>query len=342
MSSGKALSQQLDAAITALLARGDSLVPAVGAELAPLVSLAFDLRELPRESFRARLKTELERRTDMSTNATPALGTSKDASPAAPIVHWKREGFRTVTPYIVVDGAAQLMDFVKAVFGATERFRVARPDGKIMHAEALIGDSIVEMADGNAEYPSRPMPIHVYVRDVDAAYARALEAGATSYYAPVDQEYGDYDCAVRDALGNNWYIGARKGAEPIPGDVPGLMPFIHAVGTQRLIDFMKAAFGAEELLKVEGPGGAIAHAKMRFGGDAVIELSEARGVSNTLPGLLHMYVPDADAAYARAIAAGATSVTPVADQPYGERNGTLIDPFGNLWTVATHMKDVVF
>jgi PhnB protein len=333
------LSLQLDAAITALLARGDSFVPAVGAELAPLVSLAFDLRELPRESFRERLKKELERRTEM---ATPAVGSSKDASGAAPAVNWKREGFRTVTPYIVVDGAARLMDFVKAVFGATERFRVARPDGKIMHAEALIGDSIIEMADGTEQYPSRPMPIHVYVRDVDAAYARALEAGATSYYAPVDQEYGDYDCGVRDPLGNNWYIGARKGGEPIPADVPGLMPFIHAVGTQKLIDFMKTAFGAEEMLKVQAPDGTIVHAKMRFGGDAVIELSELRGVAKPLPGLMHMYVPDADAAYARAIAAGASVVMAVADQPYGERNGTLMDPFGNMWTVATHIREVKF
>jgi PhnB protein len=336
------LSLQLDAAITALLARGDSFVPAVGAELAPLVSLAFDLRELPRESFRERLKKELERRTDMSANAMPVRGTSNDASGAAPVVHWKREGFRTVTPYIVVDGAARLMDFVKAVFGATERFRVARPDGKIMHAEALIGDSIIEMADGTEQYPSRPMPIHVYVRDVDAAYARALEAGATSYYAPVDQEYGDYDCGVRDALGNNWYIGARKGGEPIPADVPGLMPFIHAVGTQKLIDFMTTAFGAEEMLKVQAPDGTIVHAKMRFGGDAVIELSELRGVAKPLPGLMHMYVPDADAAYARAIAAGASVVMAVADQPYGERNGTLMDPFGNMWTVATHIREVKF
>src|SRR5277367_2197198 len=156
------LSLQLDAAITALLARGDSFVPAAGAELAPLVSLAFDLRGLPRESFRAKLKSEIERRTTMSTNAAPGREAGREGQAAGAGVSWKREGFRTVTPYIVVDGAAKLMDFVKAVFGATERFRVPRPDGKIMHAEALIGDSIIEMADATAEYPPRPMPIHVY------------------------------------------------------------------------------------------------------------------------------------------------------------------------------------
>jgi len=332
-------SQRFDAAVTALLERRDSFVPQAGAELAPLVSLAMDLRELPRESFRTRLKNELERRTTMSTNATPARETGGEPQGSAAKVDWKRKGLRTVTPYLIVDGAAKLMDFVKAVFGAEEIFRMARPDGKIMHAEARIGDAVIEMSDANEQFPARPMPIHVYVRDVDATYARALAAGATSYYAPVDQEYGDYDCAVRDALGNNWYIGARKGANPIPEDVPSLMPFIHAVGTQKVIDFMKAAFGAEELQKVQTPDGTIVHAKMRFGGDAVIELSEWRGVSVPLPGLMHMYVPNADEVYARAVAAGATTLLAPADQPYGERNATVADPFGNYWTIATHIFD---
>ena len=335
-------SQRFDAAVTALLERRDSFVPQAGAELAPLVSLAMDLRDLPRETFRAKLKTELERGTTMATNASPARETSGGAQSGAAKVDWKRKGLRTVTPYLIVDGAAKLMDFVKAVFGGEEIFRMARPDGKIMHAEARIGDAVIEMSDANEQFPARPMPIHVYVRDVDATYARAMEAGATSYYAPVDQEYGDYDCGVRDPLGNNWYIGARKGANPIPEEVPSLMPFIHAVGTQKVIDFMKAAFDAEELQKVQAPDGTIVHAKIRFGGDAVIELSEARGVSNPLPGLLHMYVPNADELYARALAAGATTVFAPADQPYGERNATVIDPFGNYWTIATHTKDVVF
>jgi uncharacterized glyoxalase superfamily protein PhnB len=270
----------------------------------------------------------------MSTNAAPGR--------EAGGVKWKREGFRTITPYIVVDGAAKLMDFVKATFGATERFRVARPDGTIMHAEALIGDAIIEMADATEQYPSRPMIIHVYVRDVDAAYARALEAGAASIYAPMDQEYGDRDCGVRDLSGNVWYIGSALGATPIRPELPSLMPYLHVVGAQKSIDFMKAAFGAEEILKAQASDGSIVHAKMGFGGDAVVELSEAHGAAQPLPGLLHMYVADADAAFSRALAAGAKTVAAVAEQPYGERNGTLIDPFGNMWTVATHIREVKF
>lgn len=329
-------SERLNAAVTALLERRDSFVPQAAAELAPLVSLAMDLREMPRENFLSKLKSELERSTSMASN--PAAAPQTSAKSDAPQVHWKRAGFRTVTPYIVVDGAAKFIDFLKATFGATERMRVPRPDGKIMHAEVLIGDAIVEMADGNAQYPSRPMPVHVYVRDVDAAYQRALDAGATSLYAPMDQEYGDRDCAVRDPFGNFWYIGSAKGATPIRPEYPTLMPFVHAVGAQKFIDFMKSAFGAEELMKAESPDGVIVHAKMQIG-DAVIELSEARPEYQPMPGLLHMYVPDADAAYARALAAGATSVNPPADQPYGDRSANLRDEWGNLWTVATHKFD---
>jgi len=275
----------------------------------------------------------------MATNASPARGTSGETQGAAAKVDWKRKGFRTITPYLIVADAGKFMEFLKAVFGAEEKLRIPRPDGSIMHAEAQIGECMIEMASANAQFPPRPMPMHIYVRDVDAAYARALEAGATSLHPPTDQEYGDRDASVRDAFGNNWYIGSALGAEPIRAEFPNLMPYIHAAGAQKHIDFMKAAFGAEEVMKAQSSDGTIVHAKMRFGGDAVVELSEAHGQYQPMPGLLHMYVPNADEVFARAIAAGATVLLPIADQPYGEHNGTVIDPFGNYWTIATHIFD---
>jgi PhnB protein len=339
-------SQRFDAAVTALLERRDSFVPQAGADLAPLVSLAIGLRDLPRESFRAKLKTELERRATMASRASAPEPTQaaqpETGQEAQSKVHWKRQGFRTVTPYLIVDGAAKFMEFITAVFGATERFRVGRPDGKIMHAEASIGGSIIEFSDANEQFPPRPMPIHLYVRDVDAVYARALAAGVPTLYDLKDQEYGERSFGFRDPFGNFWYPATSKGPNPIPEGLPNLMPYMHAVGAQKVIDFMKAAFGAKELVKELGPGGTIIHAKMGFGDDAVVELSEAHGLAQPLPGLLHMYVANADEVYARAIAAGAKPITPLADQPYGERNSTMVDPFGNYWTVATHMKDVAF
>ncbi len=189
--------------------------------------------------------------------------------------------------------------------------RVPRPDGKIMHAEVLIGDAIVEMADGNEQYPSRPMPIHVYVRDIDAAYhARSRPAQLPTTRRRIrNTAITIAPCAI--AFGNFWYIGSRERRDADSGGVPSLMPFVHAVGTQKLIDFMKSAFAAEELMKVQAPDGVIVHAKMRFGGDAVIELSEARRSIEPLPGFVAHVRADADEVYARAIAAGAKPLTPL-------------------------------
>ena len=87
------------------------------------------------------------------------------------------EGYHTVTPYLVVEGAATVLDFVKQAFGAEEKFRMATPNGKIGHAEVKIGDSIVMMGDAGEEHPAMPAMIYLYVEDCDATYERALAAG---------------------------------------------------------------------------------------------------------------------------------------------------------------------
>lgn len=119
-------------------------------------------------------------------------------------------GFRTVTPYVITKGADAIIGMMKAAFGAKEHMRVPRADGSIMHAALDIGGSMIEMADGAD--PWRPMPcgLHVYVPDVDGAYERALRAGATSVYTPIDQFYGDRECAVLDSGGNYWFIATYK------------------------------------------------------------------------------------------------------------------------------------
>jgi PhnB protein len=119
-------------------------------------------------------------------------------------------GFHSITPYVITTGADAVMAFTKAVFGATERIRVPAGDGKVMHAEMQIDDSVAEFSDGSAEWPPRPCNLHVYVPDADAAYRRALDAGATSLYAPMDQPYGDRECGVADAGGNYWFIATHR------------------------------------------------------------------------------------------------------------------------------------
>ncbi|HEX9444295.1 MAG TPA: VOC family protein [Candidatus Binatia bacterium] len=126
------------------------------------------------------------------------------------------EGYHTVTPCLVAEGAAKLIDFLKQAFGAEERFRMARPDGGVMHAEVKIGDSMVMLGDANEQWKAMPGVIYLYVDDADAVYRRALDAGAASVMAPVDQFYGDRHGGVKDFAGNLWWIGTHK--EDVPPD----------------------------------------------------------------------------------------------------------------------------
>ncbi len=118
------------------------------------------------------------------------------------------EGYHTVTPYLTVRGAAGLIDFVKMALGAEERLRMPGPDGTVGHAEVMIGDSVVMLADA-AEEP-RPSTLHLYVEDADATYERALAAGATSEREPRDEFYGDRMAGVRDAYGNIWWFATHR------------------------------------------------------------------------------------------------------------------------------------
>jgi PhnB protein len=126
------------------------------------------------------------------------------------------EGYRTVTPYLVVESATNVLEFVKQAFGAEEKFRMETPDGKIGHAEVQIGDSIVMMGDAGEENPAMPAMIHLYVDDCDATYERALAAGGTSEREPTDQFYGDRSAGVRDSTGNLWWIATH--VEDVPED----------------------------------------------------------------------------------------------------------------------------
>ncbi len=118
------------------------------------------------------------------------------------------EGHHTVSPYIVVTGVGKLIDFAKQVFGATEVFVSKRPDGSVQHAEIRIGDSIVMMGEG-ADQKNFPAMLHLYMDDVDAVYARAIQAGAKSLREPADQPYGDRAGGVEDAFGNQWWIATH-------------------------------------------------------------------------------------------------------------------------------------
>ena len=111
-----------------------------------------------------------------------------------------------LTPYLIVQGVPQLIDFMKEVFDAEERHRTTRPDGRVVHAEVRIGDSAVMMGEPTGKWKPMPGSIHLYVNDADATYKRALQAGATSLMEPADQYHGDRYGGVEDPAGNHWWI----------------------------------------------------------------------------------------------------------------------------------------
>jgi PhnB protein len=123
---------------------------------------------------------------------------------------YRPEGFHSVTPYLIVNGAARLLEFVQQAFGADNVYRFDRPDGTIMHASFRIGDSMIECADARPEFPAMPTGLHLYVEDADAVYAKAIAAGATSLREPDDKPYGDREGDITDPCGNQWYIATHK------------------------------------------------------------------------------------------------------------------------------------
>lgn len=250
---------------------------------------------------------------------------------------FRRPNFPNIAPYFLVKGAPQFIDFLVSAFDATERIRVPRPDGAIMHAEVAIGNSIIELADANEQYPSRPMTIHLYVPDADATYARALEAGATPVYAPTDDHpSGDRWGEAKDPFGNTWYIATRRGWTAGPEGVLTVQPYLHLRDAHNMIPFAEAALGAIATGVHKSPDGKVLHATIEIAG-ATFEIDESQGDVRPAPAYLHVYVPDTDALYAQAVRAGAISVTPPNDAPYGDRVATVQDPFGNTWFLATYL-----
>jgi PhnB protein len=273
---------------------------------------------------------ELQKQFDEFTEKGEAKETPPSSKP-----NYKREGFNTVTPYMTVEQPAELLEFTRKAFLATEVFRTTGSAGG-MHAETRIGDSML-MIGGGVGLEQRPTAIHLYVPDVDEAYRRAIEAGATSLFEVADMPYGERAGAVQDPTGNRWYIATPF--VPLNEIAEGLHTitlYFHPIGAQGLIDFLQNAFGSEEVMRHQAPDGMILHAKMRIG-DSVIELGESRGPSLPMPTAIYMYVEDVDALYERALQAGGVSVLPPADQPYGDRNAWVKDPFGNMWYLATHL-----
>ena len=312
------LMEQLEQAIDSILA-GAPTAAGGDSELAALVQIATALRDLPGEDFKTRLKTELER--------TPAMPTS-----TATVA-----GFRAITPFLIHAEAPQLVDFIERTFGAEEIKRNNAGDPEGFYSEVRIGDSVIMIAGGAAARKGNlPSALHVYVEDCDAAYRRALAAGAVTLMGaigePADRPYGERSAYVEDTFGNYWYIATRLGPSPGSEELGAVLPHVHPAGARKYIDFLKRAFGAEEMQVIEHAG-RVMHAAVRVR-DAVLEMGEADDRTRIPANGFFLFVDDVEKAYAQAIAAGATAIRPPADIPSGMRSGIVRDPEGYLWWPA--------
>jgi PhnB protein len=134
-------------------------------------------------------------------------------------------------------------------------------------------------------------------------------------------------------------------AKSIPEGYHAITPYLVADGAERAIAFYTDVFGATELMRLPAPNGRIGHAELRIGDSVFMladEVPQHRGPSSLggTPVSMLLYVQDVDSVFARALAAGATQLLPLDDKFYGDRAGTLTDPFGHQWTIATHVEDV--
>lgn len=313
--------EQLDEAVQTLLT-GLEPIAAKEDDIRHLIRLATQLRDLPRQEFKVRLRAELEEKTMPITTTTAKA---------------MREGFHTITPYLQVREADELVDFIAKVFGGQETFRSGPGSEGGMHCEMRVGESMLMIGGGPAwRGIPKPTAIHLYVPNVDELYKQAVSAGATVLNPLTEQPYGDREGCVKDPFGNHWYIATNRETGGPPRGMRTITVSLHSRGADNVISFMKDAFAADEVFRAASSEGVIHHAQVRIG-DSMIEVGEAHGQYQPMPTAIFLYVPDAATTYARSLQAGATSLWAPTEM-YGDLMSGVKDPFGNEWYVSTHLE----
>ena len=351
--------EQLNKALEAMLARNDGKVGKAGPAIEPLVRIAAELRDLPSESFKTRLKSELGGKKRMSTVAEPVVTARMTASP--------RLAFRD---------PAKAIEFYQRTLGAKEVFRFQVGDS-IPHAEIMIGDSAIDIT---GEWPeggrfsaetlgNSPISMSIRVDDVDAFVEHAVAAGMKLARAAQTQFYGHRDALLRDPFGYSWAVFAvveemsveemhrrmkgmtqgpeggttpekKKGVSPVPAGYHTVTPYLVAQDADAVINFVKNTFGGEETFRAVGSAGGY-HCEVRVEDSMLMIGGGGPGLSwkgDSMPGAFHVYVRDCDAVYHHALQTGAKSLAEPADQEYGERSASVIDAAGNHWYIATFKK----
>jgi len=337
---------QLDDAISALLERRTVDPSIIDPQVTVLADVAREVIGLPTESFKAELKERLMGKVTMS-------------SPAQKL----EPQVRSLWIHLVVSDGNAAIDFYKQAFGAEESMRLDEPGGKVGHAELKFGGMNLSISDEYPDYGAlspqtiggSSVKIHLDVTDVDAFAAHAIKVGATLVRPIEDQFYGDRSGQLLDPFGYTWIVSTHIKDVPVEemqrsleewnkkqasGKVPkgmregfhSVTPYFTVKQPAALIDFVTKSFGATELFRTTGSAGGM-HAEVKIG-DSIVMIGGAEHIP-AMPTAIHLYVPDVDDAYKRALDAGGKSLMEVADQPYGERSGGIEDQSGNRWYIAT-------
>lgn len=346
----RSIIDQLNDAISVAIQQRRTDPSALDPQVSALAEVAKDLVGLPRQTFKAELRERLMRSNSMS----------------SPTQQIETNAIRSLSFYLCVANASDAIDFYVRAFDAKELFRLVEPGGKVGHAELQIGDAVLKLSDEYPDYGTlspqtiggSPVKIHLDVVDVDAFARKAISAGATLVRPIEDQFYGARSGQISDPFGYTWIISThqrdvsieemQRELDKLTGRTTsssavtppeGLRPGFHSVTpyfTVRkpadLIDFVTHAFGAIEQFRTTGSAGGM-HAEVNIG-DSLVMIGGAEHIE-PMPTAIHLYVPNVDEVYRRAIDAGARSLMEPADQPYGERSGGVEDPEGNRWYIAT-------
>jgi len=195
-------------------------------------------------------------------------------------------GFRSLTQYLIVDGAGQFLEFIRNAFDATEKYMMRDSDGTVHHAAAGIGNSVIEFADAGPNWKAMPAGLHYYVKNCEQTYARALESGGISLYEPANREYGDREAGVRDPAGNFWFIATHLGANGYKPEVlQDLNTYFSVKESAGFLEFLEKAFYAEVIDKHLAGDQVAQGTHRRYGGGGerrARALGPARGGSSLL------------------------------------------------------------
>lgn len=253
-------------------------------------------------------------------------------------------GIREVFPYLIVPDAPAAIAYYRDVFGAEVTLRIDDPpNGRVGHAELRLGPATIMLADEYPElgirspvaYGGTGLRMHLHVDDLDALAERAVGAGATMVSEPKDYDHGERQCRVRDPFGHEWLLGhaigaaTEKASSPSPkSDAPNVFPGLRYRDEHAAMEWLTRAFGFQRHALLTDDDGKVVHAEMRLGPGIVMfgaapECAEGFNV--------YVYVEDVDAHHARARAAGAEIVRPLADTSYGSREYGARDLDGHHW-----------